>query len=166
MNIVRDQQKTLTWMCSDCIVPKRLINAAKLTAEVYWGIHERKKKQAQTTNAKREDWLTHLRSFQRIYCITHLLYHSMYLSLPFSPPSSAQRGDFVNIFGNFKDNVHWRINQRKSSSMSKIIGIQKLLKFQYNVNDTTKRHYQTVVTAIYWWKNKKVNFYPSITFIL
>jgi hypothetical protein len=30
--------------------------------------------------------------------------------------------------------------------MSKIIGIHKLLKFQYNVNDT-KRHYQTVVNS-------------------
>ena len=121
MNIVRDQPKTLTWLCCakrDCW------NAAKMTAEVYWRIHERKQKHKhkQLTQSEKTDSRTFVLSSAfivlRIYCIT-----VWYLSLLFHHLCRLKRGDYVNIFGNFKDNVHWRINQRKFSSMSKIIGI-------------------------------------------
>ena len=89
----------------------------------------------------------------RIYCTTVCIYPSL-----FSPPSSAQRGDFVNIFGNFKDNVHWRINQRKSSSMSKILAFN--IYWSYNITSMTpqrgtiKQSQQQVIDA----KIKKLIF--------
>ena len=152
----------------NCVVPKKTSKMLLKWLLMCIGGYTTGKRNISTNNAKREDWLTHLRSIQRIvlyyafpvlriYCTTHLSV-SQYDSIPpSSPPIVCPSGDFVNIFGNFK--VMYIDGQAKENFINvKNNWHSLLLKFWYKRQWTPKRHHQTVVTAIYWCKNEEVNF--------
>ena len=125
-----------------------------------------------TGNRKTRNKSTH--SYRKVNKteLTHLRLSSAYIVVtvwqiypPFFTTFSSQKGDDCKYFGNFKIIFIDGLNQRKLLSMSKIVGILIYWSSKITSMKLQRGTYQTVVTAIYWCKNEKVNFYPSIIFI-